>query len=473
MLGGLQGMRSGPFTSARGTHVAFGALLILVLLWPALLNGLPLFFPDSGGYLMVAWGDYWLTDRSSFYGAYLKPFAMPWGIPGLWLALIPQLTAIALLLVATAKRLEATFWPWPLLLLAATTGPWHAAQLMPDAFAVPTILLGWILASRAPSAPGSPLLWLAAAIVCLTHSTFPALLVASVVATLLVLWFGGLAFRDVGARLAALGVTLFFTVGVQLAANTAFIHTTTYAPRSSAFLYASLNEDGLIEPWLEKHCSDNARIRDLCAIAPGFPRDSQQLLWSPDSVFFKTVWAQRGNRPGVDWDRQLGIATRGALLQSPAAFVAAAADATVEQFFSYRVLDDECPGVCRNPRSALQGALGEFRPSLQQRINDSPQMEGRLNSYPLQAVTGLLSTLGLLALFACLPLALRRRDTVAASLLLAILAALLANAFVTGTLSDVHDRYQSRVVWLAPVACLLVLLRWRAMRLRRPGPAPR
>ena len=40
-----------------------------------------------------------------------------------------------------------------------------------------------------------------------------------------------------------------------------------------------------------------------------------------------------------------------------------------------------------------------------------------------------------------------------------IVTALIANAAMVGALSDVHDRYQSRIVWLVPLAMLFLALR--------------
>jgi hypothetical protein len=40
-------------------------------------------------------------------------------------------------------------------------------------------------------------------------------------------------------------------------------------------------------------------------------------------------------------------------------------------------------------------------------------------------------------------------------------AALLANAFVCGVLSNPHDRYGARLVWLAPLVVVLALVRLR------------
>ena len=54
-----------------------------------------------------------------------------------------------------------------------------------------------------------------------------------------------------------------------------------------------------------------------------------------------------------------------------------------------------------------------------------------------------------------------------AILVMTILLGVLANAAVTGILSTPHDRYQARVIWLVPMAAMLVFLRRRAAEM--PG----
>ena len=49
-----------------------------------------------------------------------------------------------------------------------------------------------------------------------------------------------------------------------------------------------------------------------------------------------------------------------------------------------------------------------------------------------------------------------------AGLALVIIPAVLANAFVTGVLSTVEDRYQSRVVWLIPFLAAALIFAWIA-----------
>jgi hypothetical protein len=72
----------------------------------------------------------------------------------------------------------------------------------------------------------------------------------------------------------------------------------------------------------------------------------------------------------------------------------------------------------------------------------------------------------------------RLRDRAALSFVTAIATALVLSAALVGALSDVHDRYQSRIVWLAPFALLALAIRWRLWelvrdrRMRLGGPAP-
>jgi cytochrome c biogenesis factor len=52
------------------------------------------------------------------------------------------------------------------------------------------------------------------------------------------------------------------------------------------------------------------------------------------------------------------------------------------------------------------------------------------------------------------------------------MAALLANAFVCGVLSNPHDRYGARLIWIAPLVVTLLLCRLYARRaLPQTGPA--
>jgi len=65
--------------------------------------------------------------------------------------------------------------------------------------------------------------------------------------------------------------------------------------------------------------------------------------------------------------------------------------------------------------------------------------------------------LSLIALIGILTWAIRAKRFFGAALPVFVLAALIGNAIVCGVLSGPHDRYQSRLMWLAPFAVALAL----------------
>jgi hypothetical protein len=74
-----------------------------------------------------------------------------------------------------------------------------------------------------------------------------------------------------------------------------------------------------------------------------------------------------------------------------------------------------------------------------------------------------------------------RRDRRIASLAAYLFFALIINAVICGALSNPHDRYQSRLAWLAPLVVVIAALGWRcrpsttyamtAVKAQNQGPA--
>ena len=72
----------------------------------------------------------------------------------------------------------------------------------------------------------------------------------------------------------------------------------------------------------------------------------------------------------------------------------------------------------------------------------------------LQAIHAGVAVLGVAGCCVVLPFAIRRRQLIA-GFAAAVLLALLTNATITGGLSGPQDRYQSRLMWLAPLIVLV------------------
>jgi hypothetical protein len=247
-------------------------------------------------------------------------------------------------------------------------------------------------------------------------------------------------------------------------ANGAALGRYTVSPTGPLFLYARLNDDGLIGPWLDGHCGRDAPAR-LCAIRHEFPRDSQMFLWGgARTPVSHLVWHPASEADGWAWIAMMDQANRGAIAEQPAAFLLSSLDGFARQFAAIAPIDDECPIACADPTGGIAFTLDRYRPEATPALMASQQARGTTPKGLVRAIVLPLAWLALILLPVGLVLAWRRRDGAALGLLGATALTLLANAAMAGALSDVHDRYQSRIVWLAPFALLLIARRWHMQR---------
>lgn len=437
-----------------------------LLLLPAIWNGFPLIFPDSGAYLLISWTDHWAADRSAYYGVFMRSLSIFPPITQVWLWLALQAAAIGATIIIVIRRVAPsadapTMIVAFALLVLLTSLPWHAAQIMPDAFTGVCVLTVWLACTRAPTERGTPLLWLAAFLSGLVHFTHLILIIATGAATLVALGvFHKASRRALAERGAVCAAVAVLVLGTQTLGNGVFLKRWSPAPVGSAFFFARLHEDGVVQPWLRRHCTSGATPL-LCRLGPSLPRDSQELLWRNDAAFLHLVFDTGAAGQSEHLSSELRTASLGSIAEQPLLFAEAAARGTAEQFFSFEVIDDECPTVCRDSSSSVYSALRYGRPGLLEPFLKSRQLRDTIGKRIIRSIITPMSTAGLLLLPVFGFFAWRRRDGLSFSLVVAVTVALVANAFAAGTLSDVHDRYQSRVVWLASLVAVLLMIRWR------------
>lgn len=434
----------------------------LLLLLPAIYNRFPLLFPDTSSYFSVAYANSWPIDRAGFYGLLLAPALLSVEpIAGVWLATALQAAAVSLVLLAAARRLLPGARPLAIFAIAVvvatlTSLPWHTSQLMPDAFSGALVLLVWLAASQNVSVPGNALLWLATAAFALVHQTHVTILATGAAVTLMVAVFTGTSRADLAKRALAAVLTITAVVGSHTAVNGLAFGRWQASPLAGYFLFARLNEDGLIPRWMDRHCGRDAP-KALCDLRSSLPKDSQILLWGDKgrSPLNDRINQNLGNPEHWLWVDMVSKAARETVREEPVAFATNAFHATIRQLTRYEAPDERCPEYCQNM------VMLKWQPSLAEPARKSRQMKGELPERPFRLLTGITATLGLILLLPLMIVAYRRRDTVVLTLLLTIAAALLVNAATAGAFSNVRDRYQSRIVWLAPFAALIVLTRWR------------
>ena len=434
---------SSPALRARICSVLVSAPL---LLWPALLNGYPLVFDDTGTYLSQAVHHYLGWDRPAFYSLFLLPLHMT-------LTLWPPIAAQALLAAYTlhlaSRALLPGISPWWLVpfvaMLAGTTAlPWFASQLMPD-IVTPLLVLALALLLFTPERLSRPeRIWLvlfAAFAIAAQQSSVPLSLGLLLVLTPLRRVLG--AAEPLGrAGLATLAAPPLLAMAALAVVNVAGYGRVALAPFGNLFILARVIYDGPGMDVLRRDCPDARWL--LCPFLDRFPPDSDQFLWRPDSPIMLA-----GGHKRVSADANAIIAA--ALRAEPGTELLAVLRNGITQLGRFATGDElhACPAT-------VTPWIERDFPAFEQAAYAAARQTGNRLAVQdwMQALHAVVALGGIAGCAAVLVLA-RRRGHVAAGFAATVLLAVLANAFVAGGLSTPHHRYGSRVMLLGPAVALL------------------
>lgn len=435
------------------------AAMLLALMAPALWNGFPLIFPDTGGYLDRPILGTLGMGRSALYGLFLysgAPFSF-------WPNVVLQSALTVWLIVLTMRAHGLDGRPWLTLgivamLMICTSLPCFSGQLMPDILFPAAVLALNLLSFRNKWLVRWERFGLAAVIVFAipSHMAAAGMCVAVIAALLLLARFKPLALPKprlwFAAGSVAAGIVLCPISNLAITGNFAF------TPGGSSFLFGRLIEDGIIARYLDEHCPD-ASLR-LCDFKATLPEDADDWAWDGDSPFRKL-----GGWKGFTSEER--AITRATLECYPLMHASTAVVAAVTQFFTFQTevgVENNAPTV---------NMFADHFPQLFAQFMRARQQTERFDVAPLNYLHVPVAALAVAGLG--LALLFRRRLKIApeaAALCLVILLALAINAAICGVFSHPVDRYQSRVVLLAPLAiALLIAQRLRADRTALGSPA--
>jgi hypothetical protein len=437
------------------------AAAALVLLAPALWNGFPFLFYDSGAFIDLAMQGGFRPERSAFYAAFLRVFQ-----PGLslWPAVVAQVLMTVLVTAEFARILLPGLTPRLFLVmivaLCAGTGlPWTAANILPDILAPLMVISLYLLGFHADRLnwPRKAALMAVAIFAAASHASHLGLaagLAAAVALMQLAARRGPAISAQPRWRLPALafGLALLSVVASNFALTGGFF----LSRCGPDFILARLVQDGIAKRVLDDTCP--ASGYRLCAYKDTLPADSNDYLWRWDSPFWKLGgFAATGDESGK--------IILESLKRYPLLNLKMAVRDTAEQFVTFESGDGIEPlnGV---PIPALKRHMPDQLESYEAARQHNDEIEFRwINA--LQVPIGGAS---IVALAAILFTAARRRSWDDRVFLPAfLLLALLGNAFICGALSSPHDRYQSRLIWPACFAVLLLVAR-RTDRPTEPAP---
>ena len=434
--------------------LAVAAVLLAapLLLWPAVLNDYPLLFGDTGVYIKDGIDHHVSWPRPMFYGLFMLPLHL---MRAVWPVVIAQAVIAATVLLVVMRgflpRVHAfALIPITLVLSVGTSLPWFVSQLMPDLFAgLMVLVLATLLLIPPGMRVGGQIIAVLFAAGCITmHLSLLPISLAVIVTLFVCRWItrGRFGVSDV---LRGIAVPMI-AAGVLIGTNALLIGQASMSPYGKIFVLNRVLVDGPGVRALERECPRPDWT--LCAFKAVIPTitDEDDMLWGTDAVLDR-AGGYKAVAPQV-WPIVLS-----ALRAEPGTMLAQAFRNTVVQFISFRTGD-----ALLRPSKFNDGVWSSVFPAAEQaRYRAGRQFRG-LELVPdwLQAIHVVFGAIAVVAVAAGAVMALRRRAAVC-GLYAAVIAALCANAFVAGALSGVYDRYQSRFIWLAPFALMLMLMaRW-------------
>ncbi len=446
----MDGEQSGvPGRVAAWVAVIAGAA---VLCWPAVLNGYPLVFADSGNYLAQALLHFVGWNAPPFYSLFLLATDLRLT---LWLPVLAQGLIVAWVLRLVLRELgwrePAALFAGCVLLGAVTTLPWFVSLLTTDVFTGVVVLTLWLLAfgrlgrwERRFAA----LLAIGAVVVHLSH--LPLALGLAIMGGALAAVLGGAraGLRAFGRMALAPAVAALLLLGVNLAVH----RTASLAPYSSVVTLARFIGDGTARDYLRAACP--TRHYRICPYLDRLGPGGNDFLWH------QPVMTELGG--AEKWAPEAGAIVRGTVAREPGAVAAAVLRNSV-LIFGHLWLRDALVPWRGSP--GPEPVIARFFPWEHAAYRHAAQAEGRLQHQagvlaPVEVAFAWLGLALLLALIVRPP----RRDA-AWVLCVLVLAAVLGNAVITAGLSGVEDRYESRIAWLLPfTAAAVVAMRQRWSR---------
>lgn len=445
-------------------HVLAFAAIVFLLLLPAIWNGYPLIYFDSEDYVEISFTWQPIIYRIMTYGAFVsiaRPFC------SLWAVVIVQSLMMAWVLheavVAFVSRWRCrTFLALGAAMALLTGLGVVTSEVMADMFAGLAILGMAVLAfgDALPIWRRLPLLPLVvvAIAVHMTHVAVACGLILVLVAMAVAARFLRRMPRPrlILPLLAASLGTLAVPVTHWAATGEFFFTKSGHVLQLALFV-----QNGLAKQYLDVVCPQGAQLK-LCAHKDELPFTADEFLWGDSSFDDMGGWKAMHD--------EADTIIAGTMRLFPADVAQAMLENTWTQLNLVADGEDLVPMTWHFVKTELKHYPGEFR-----RFRYAHQQRRfGIDFDTLNEIHVPIAEAAEIAMLGLLVAAWRRRDRLATGLMIVVTLAILGNAFVCGALSNPHDRYQNRVVWLALFAAGIgaVRLDQRMAGRRKPPSAP-
>jgi hypothetical protein len=430
-------------------------ILLAVALW----NGFPIIFYDTGAYILEGLGHVFVPERAPVYSLlllYTDAARSLWYVT--WLQ--SAMTALAIVELARCEVDEMPVWRLFAIgvsLVLFTGIGWYVGQIEPDCMTAVAVIALYLLSFRF-DALNSTRIALLIVVAGLAEASHPAHLALACALILFVL-LAALALRALRPlqlpkpNIVAPIASLILAFVLVLSANYSLTHKWFISRSGPIFVFARMLQDGLVERLLADTCPQSRY--ELCAFKNKLPNRADAWLWDDTSPFKKL---NRFHGPVAEYERIVVDS----LVRYPFLNAAAAIKDTAIQFVTFKTGDQIEP-----QEWVLYSDLAHYLPRQMDAYMSARQQRGELQFATLNRIHVSIAAAALLALVISFFFSLSRSDWDGGALPAFVLAGLLANAFICGALSNPHDRYQSRLIWVPVLVLALSAPRTSVFSLRR------
>ena len=419
--------------------IAVVVAVAVLMLIPAFWNGYPLIYFDTEDYIDISFTWQPILWRIMTYAVFCL-IAQPF--EHLWPIIVAQALIVAWMLheavFAFLPRWRGRIYFALGVVLASLTGlPIVTSEVLADVFA------GLAILGIATLALGSPLPPLRRGIlIFLTMISIGVHMSHVAVAAGLIIVLAALAllarftpwFQRPRMLAASLAVVLG-TVSVPLthyeATGKAYFSEAGHVLQLALFI-----QDGLVKEYLDVACPEGVQLK-LCAHKDELPQTADEFLWGESPFDDMGGWKAMHD--------EADEVIVGTFQRFPVDVMVSMARNTWTQLNLISDGEDLVPMTWHFVKTEIQHYPRDFR-----RFHFARQQRTQgIDFDPVNQIHIPVAVGAELSVFGFLILAFKRRDRVLSSLIVVFILAFLGNAFVCGALSNPHDRYQNRIVWLA------------------------
>ncbi len=420
-------------------------LSIALLAAPAIWNGFPLLQYDTGGYLARWYEGTLVPSRAVVYGLMLNA-----GAPAAFWPVVAVQAALTVWVISLTLRAHGLAGRPRLLisivvfLSVLSTLPWLTSILLTDIFAGLGVIALYLLLLRPGSLSRSERFALIAliAVCAATHAATIAVLLALILAGVLV-WLAQpqqlpLARVGNGVLALALGAVLVFAADFVVAKRLA------WTPGGFALSFGRMLQDGIVKKYLDDHCPDPKLT--LCTYKNELPDDADVWFWG------SPLFDKLGRFAGLDQEMaEIAVAS---VIDYPGLQIKSAAFDTARQLVAVHTGEGVLNSIWHT-----YGTIRRFTPHVVAPMDAAHQQRGEISFTVINRIHYPVALLSMALLPVIIVLAWRLKIPAEFGELAAVCAlALLANAFICGAMSNPHDRYGARLIWIAIFAVAVALV---------------